>query len=99
MSSLRLHEGIKSIGERAFSECPDLKNVILPSSVTKIGDRAFSSCKSLECVDVRMRQPVIIDENTFFDSPKNRLMVPSGRKQAYETANFWNEFSVIEERK
>ena len=99
LASVRLHEGIKSIGERAFSDCPDLKSVILPSSLASMGDMAFSDCKQLATVEVRMRQPVSIDENTFLNSPKTRLVVPRGRKQAYESANFWNDFSEVEERR
>ena len=35
------------IGNRAFSCCRSLPNIVIPNSVTKIGDYAFSDCSSL----------------------------------------------------
>ena len=37
-------DGCKSIGNRAFADCDDLKYVIIPSSVTNIADDAFEGC-------------------------------------------------------
>ena len=41
-------EGITSISMCAFSDCNNLKFVILPNTLTKIGWEAFMGCKSLE---------------------------------------------------
>ena len=38
------------IGDNAFSECTDLKSVIIPSSVTSIGNHAFNSCENLASI-------------------------------------------------
>ena len=35
------------IGDRAFYDCRNLKNIVIPNSVKEIGDWAFASCKSL----------------------------------------------------
>ena len=40
-------EGTKTIGNAAFSNCEQLKSVILPDSVTEIGHYAFAGCKSI----------------------------------------------------
>lgn len=40
-------EGTKTIGNAAFSNCEQLRSVILPDSVTKIGHYAFAGCKSI----------------------------------------------------
>lgn len=40
------------IGEYAFADCPKLKSVILPDSITKMGEGAFWFCSSLESVNI-----------------------------------------------
>jgi succinate dehydrogenase flavin-adding protein (antitoxin of CptAB toxin-antitoxin module) len=40
-------EGTKIIGNAAFSNCEQLKSVILPDSITEIGHYAFANCKSI----------------------------------------------------
>lgn len=47
MGALSLPEGIKVIGERAFSHCPNLWMLTIPSSVDSIGEYAFSYCPKL----------------------------------------------------
>ena len=42
--------GLKSIGEGAFRGCKNLKNIIIPNSVTNIGYSAFAGCTSLESI-------------------------------------------------
>lgn len=39
---------VVSIGDGAFSECSNLKNIVIPDSVTSIGCWAFDKCSSLE---------------------------------------------------
>ena len=39
--------GIVAIGERAFSGCRTLENILIPDTVTSIGDYAFSGCIGL----------------------------------------------------
>ena len=40
-------KGTKVIGHAAFSNCEQLKSVVLPDSVTEIGHYAFAGCKSI----------------------------------------------------
>ncbi len=50
ITSVVIPDGVKSIGDAAFSSCGNLKDMKLPESVEIIGDGAFSSCSSLENV-------------------------------------------------
>ena len=98
LTSIRLHEGVKSIGEQAFSNCANLKNVSLPSSLASIGSMAFKDCKALSTLEVRMRAPIVIDDNAFLNCEAAHLVVPKGKKQAYLSANTWKNFALIEEK-
>ena len=41
-------EGIKAIGDDAFSDCETIVTVSLPSSLVWIGHQAFSKCPNLK---------------------------------------------------
>lgn len=43
---------ITSIGDDAFSDCRNLKNVHIASSVTRIGEGAFRECRGLENIHI-----------------------------------------------
>ena len=45
-------DSVKHIGENAFFECYDLKNITIPNSVTSIADSAFFSCISLTSITI-----------------------------------------------
>lgn len=52
IKSLVINDGVKSIGNHAFSRCSNLTSVTIPDSVTSIGGWAFSSCSSLTSVTI-----------------------------------------------
>ncbi len=45
-------DGVKRIGDNAFSYCESLVSVIIPNGVKKIGEYAFYGCKNLELIEV-----------------------------------------------
>ena len=50
--SVRIDEGITSIGDKAFYDCFNLREVSIPRSVTGIGEYAFWSCESLTAISL-----------------------------------------------
>lgn len=46
-TSVRIPDGAKSIGSKAFADCPYLRTIYIPSSVTVIADNAFSGVTGL----------------------------------------------------
>ena len=63
--SLEVPEGVKVIGENAFTNCSQLKTVTLPSSLTDISDNAFYGCIALENITIPTNV-VNIAKNAFF---------------------------------
>ena len=55
---------VRSIGDEAFYNCPDLESIVIPQSVTYIGSGAFSSCLSLK--EITLPENVdTVEANTF----------------------------------
>ena len=53
--STYIPDGVKSIGDGAFSGCTGLGNFTIPNSVTSIGNNAFSSCTGLVYITIGTR--------------------------------------------
>lgn len=51
-SSIKIHHGVKSIGNGAFYACAYFKSIEIPGSVTSIGENAFYSCDGLTSVTI-----------------------------------------------
>ena len=52
LTFVKLPLTLKTIGNRAFSNCSNLTSITIPDSVTSIGDRAFQDCSSLTSVTI-----------------------------------------------
>ena len=47
-----IEEGIHDIGQMAFYELPNLREVVLPESIVEIRNYAFKNCKSLTTINL-----------------------------------------------
>ena len=47
ITTIKLNEGIKTIGDSAFAYCSVLNGFIIPESVTTLGKRTFKNCSAL----------------------------------------------------
>ena len=50
--SVKIPQGVTSIGDYAFYDCRDLKSVTISQGVTSIGDYAFDTCSALTSVTI-----------------------------------------------
>ncbi|MGN0814508.1 MAG: leucine-rich repeat domain-containing protein [Candidatus Coproplasma sp.] len=51
-SDVAIPDGVKSIGDRAFSFCDNLTGITIPNSVKSIGEYAFSDCGNLTSITI-----------------------------------------------
>ena len=65
ITEIIIENGLEEIDERAFSQCKQLKRIVIPPSVKKIGSFAFTGCTSLE--EVCLSEGLEELENTAFN--------------------------------
>lgn len=51
---MSLSDNITKIEKYAFSNCTNLKSVLIPDSVKVIGDYAFNNCRNLDNIELGM---------------------------------------------
>ncbi|MBO4379439.1 MAG: leucine-rich repeat domain-containing protein [Muribaculaceae bacterium] len=92
-------EQVDSIGDNAFNDCGNLKQITIPASVRKIGNYAFAACTSLSEIRIAVAEPIAVPDNAFngVDKPNCRLIVPKGSAEAYSTDIVWSAFKIEEE--
>ena len=77
-ASYIIPEGIREIGDFAFSQCESLVSVVIPESVISIGANAFSSCEKLTELSMPSRL-VHLGEFAFFHCYKLKsIVIPEG---------------------
>lgn len=52
MKTITIPDSIKSIGQGAFSQCPNLESVTLPNGITEIPENTFFNCPNLTNVTI-----------------------------------------------
>ncbi len=98
LSSITIPEGVKSVGLAAFYGCTHLKELVLPSTTESIADNGFAQCSKLQQISVSAMVPPVIDAKTFEGVDKTiPLLVPTGMRQTYADAPYWQEFINIRE--
>lgn len=76
LNSVKITEGVKTIGKHAFSSCNSLTSVSMPSSITKIGNMAFAWCERLDTIAVPS-QVVSIGDEAFIGCGIQDIVIPS----------------------
>ncbi len=99
LTSVVIPNAVTTIGVDAFDGCSNLEEVTICNSVTKIGDYAFWYCSALSSVISLNPTPPTCDLRTFgnVDTSSCTLYVPEGTKDAYASADVWQDFYDIED--
>lgn len=86
---------LRTIGHYAFQNCGGLNTICLPSCVESIGEQAFGGCSRLEDVTCLSPTPPTITAFTF--TKYGTLHVLPGSKAAYEAADHWKNFTIVDD--
>ena len=95
LTSIVLPESVKSVGKKAFRTCNNLTNLTISNSEMSIADDAFEECWMLLNVTILSKNPPAFTNVTF--PSYTTFHVPAGSKAAYETAEFWKNFNIVED--
>jgi hypothetical protein len=91
---------VDSIGNASFDDSEGLTNVILPSSLASMGPGAFGRCYDLRKIRINSLTPPVISAYNgvfhYLSTASIDLYVPAGTKDAYQAAEVWSGFHIIE---
>jgi hypothetical protein len=101
LKSLEMYSpSVNSIGDHSFNSCQSLNSIIFPSSLNSIEMFAFDQCSGLKSIRINKLIPPVIPayKSAFGFSPRSsiNLYVPAGTKEAYQAAETWSGFNIIE---
>jgi hypothetical protein len=107
MELILLPPSLTKIGECAFSQCPNLKNIEIPQNVTYMGFSMFSNPykppSALKSITNLSKEPQVIrwkegtNSNTLkdIDLKNATLYVPEESVEKYKAAEGWKDFGTI----
>ncbi|MDO4319709.1 MAG: leucine-rich repeat domain-containing protein [Bacteroidales bacterium] len=86
------------IGDYALANMTQVETLVLPSTVESIGSYAMKDMTGLKSLTVSSDGVPALGDNVWdgVDQPKAILYVPTGDKEAYEAADQWKEFTIVE---
>ena len=91
-----LGEDVKSIGEFAFAESPNLTTVHLSNGLTSIGSSAFINCSNLQNIYCYAEQVTETGDKVFENSNYDAMIhVPAASVSAYQAVEPWKNFKEI----
>lgn len=96
---MAIGDGVKTIGDWAFSGCQSLMYFSFGSRMQTIGKEAFSDCTAVVEINSKSGVPPTCGSQALDDINKweCKLYVPNGCIDIYQTADQWKEFFFIEE--
>ena len=103
ITSIRLPENLKEIGDSAMAFSYNITSVNIPGSTTKIGSGVFYYNLAMRDVYCKAMAPVELADSTFKDINHTdnkvvslcRLHVPQGTKEIFQANDLWNDFLEI----
>lgn len=99
LTEVYIPNSVKTINYGAFYACTNLAKITIGGGVTSIGDLAFYDCTALTTIICNATTPPYINSGTFLDTHYSnaQLFVPKGTLSAYQSADYWRNFTNITE--
>ena len=99
LNYLSLPKNIRNVGGSPdHEEAPGLNTIVIPANVTTIASYFYTSLKEIHC---KATTPPTLNStcwtNEEYDYSLLKVYVPEGSKSAYEAAEIWENFEIIEE--
>lgn len=92
ITNVKLNNGLKIIGKRAFANCKHLEKINIPSSLDRIDDEAFCDCEKLQ---LSIPDTVsIIGKNLYYNPQKYVDIFNEGIK-LFESKNYDKAFKAF----
>ena len=97
VTEVKIPSTVTIIGTKAFAES-GITAITIPESVKRIDNYAFRLCKALKGMTAKALIPATASSGSFNSITTTCILyVPRGCVSAYKAANYWKEFSKIEE--
>jgi len=78
LASVRLGEGLATIGPNAFHGCGALTHIAIPDSVVSLGKSAFEDCRGLERISLGNGVAKIVERTFLNCSQLGEILLPAG---------------------
>lgn len=97
VTEVKIPSTVTIIGSQAFQES-GITAITIPANVNRIDNYVFRRCTALKTMTAQSLSPVTVSSGTFATITSTcRLYVPRGCVAAYKAANYWKDFTTIEE--
>lgn len=90
--SLKLPDGLNSIGEFAFNECEAITSLVFPEGMHSIGSKAFSGCPSITTIHSMALVPPMLASDAFDTKDDILVYVPMEAEMDYALDPVWGTF-------
>jgi hypothetical protein len=99
LESISIPNDISAVSDSSFENDTRLTMVTLGTNVQSIGKNAFANCNNITEFKCSTAIPASCDTGALYDINKFtcKLLVPEGSKAAYESANAFSDFFIVEE--
>jgi hypothetical protein len=96
LTDINIPSQVTSISIRVFDSCSALSNLVIPMTMTSINEEAFANCTSLSSIISLNPTPPSLNESAFNECQIDVVYVPSDAVEAYQAANNWNNFNIVD---
>ncbi|MCQ2152143.1 MAG: leucine-rich repeat protein, partial [Bacteroidales bacterium] len=97
LGKIELPEGFVGIGENAFIKCPNIQEIILPSTLQSLGISSFKDCFGVSKIISNSVEPPTVLSGAFDGVAKDNFTVevPAQSVKRYQAEPGWSDFKRI----